>query len=367
MSVKKLLSITLAILIVIACFAGCAESGPTLTDKLVLKDIDEPASIHSALQTTFLTGGRDEALKTARGSDELSQPNGVNLSWENNLEGECEGYTLLVSENSDLSDAKTYETKRTVQNVINLKVATEYYWQVSAKIGEKTYQSEIKSFKTEDLAPRNLYVLGVTNARDLGGYKTSDGGRVKQGMLYRCGRLNDDSSGTVTVQDKGISVMLDDLKIKSEIDLRLEKGAKNHETSALGEKVSYFFIPMESDTFHIVEDNAGQVAKVFEVLGKEENYPIVFHCSIGTDRTGAIAFMVNALLGVEKEDLYNDYLFSNFARITNRRDPSAADKYYASISAAQGKDFAEKTYNYLLNLGVKKEDLDNTIRILKQK
>ena len=37
------------------------------------------------------------------------------------------------------------------------------------------------------------------------------------------------------------------------------------------------------------------------------NYPIDFHCIAGQDRTGAVAFILNALLGVEEEELYLDW------------------------------------------------------------
>lgn len=367
---KRLLSLTLCIFIIMSVFAGCSgNNGPEKTDKLILKTFDEEVSIHSELQTKFLSGGREEVLKTVRGRAENSYPDGVMLSWKNEIktDKELSGYTLLISENSDLSDAKKYEIKKTSQNIINLKIATEYFWKVTAAYGEKVYESEISSFKTQDAAPRNISAMGVTNVRDLGGWKTADGGRVKQGLLFRCGRLNNDKSGTVTVEERGLSVFKDDLKIKSEIDLRLPEGAKNHETSALGENIQYFFIPMNSEVPNIADDNKEQLVKVFNVLGNENNYPLIFHCSIGTDRTGAVAYMVNALLGVEKEDLYSDYLFSNFANIGNPRDTYAPNKYNEVISAAQGNTYAEKTYNYLLSIGVKKEDLDNTIKILKQK
>ena len=45
----------------------------------------------------------------------------------------------------------------------------------------------------------------------------------------------------------------------------------------------------------------------FAIFGNKDNYPIVMHCSIGTDRTGMLAFLINSLLGVSEEDLYKDY------------------------------------------------------------
>ena len=45
---------------------------------------------------------------------------------------------------------------------------------------------------------------------------------------------------------------------------------------------------------------------------------IFFHCTIGTDRTGTIAYFLEGLLGVSEEDRLRDYEMSYFYGLTNR-------------------------------------------------
>ena len=47
---------------------------------------------------------------------------------------------------------------------------------------------------------------------------------------------------------------------------------------------------------------------------EKKNYPIAFHCTYGRDRTGTLAFTIEALLGVPKKSLYKDYELSFFSR-----------------------------------------------------
>ena len=106
--------------------------------------------------------------------------------------------------------------------------------------------------------------------------------------------------------------------------------------------------------------------KVFSILSDKNNYPLIFHCNIGTDRTGMIAFLVNALLGVPEESLCRDYLFSNFGNIGGSRkiDGLKNSAYYNAVQAAEGNSLREKTYNCLVDFGVPKEQLDSIISIL---
>ena len=49
------------------------------------------------------------------------------------------------------------------------------------------------------------------------------------------------------------------------------------------------------------------IREIFRVLADEENYPIMFHCNAGADRTGTVAFLINGVLGVPYEDLTRDF------------------------------------------------------------
>ncbi|MDE5996467.1 MAG: tyrosine-protein phosphatase, partial [Eubacterium sp.] len=252
-----------------------------------------------------------------------------------------------------------YNTETNEIEIYNLKVAATYYWTVT----QNGRESEIKTFKTCSNAPRVMNVDGVTNVRDLGGWETESGVRTNQNLIFRCGRLNESSAETpvIEITEAGKEVMLYELGIKTEIDLRKtdtnEVGGITQ--SPLGSSVQYFSCPMEweGDTFN---GNKEQLLKVFSILADEKNYPVIFHCNIGTDRTGMIAFLVNALLGVSDDDLHRDYLFSNFGKIGGARKASGLEEsvYYKSVAEAEGDTLSEKTYNCLVAFGVPAEQLD---------
>ena len=49
------------------------------------------------------------------------------------------------------------------------------------------------------------------------------------------------------------------------------------------------------------------------------NHEVVFfHCTIGTDRTGTMAYFLEGLLGVSNEDRLRDYEMTYFFGLTNR-------------------------------------------------
>ena len=110
--------------------------------------------------------------------------------------------------------------------------------------------------------------------------------------------------------------------------------------------------------------NSKEIVKAFEILGDESNYPIAIHCSIGTDRTGMMAFVINGLLGASYEQLNYEYMFSNLGNIGRGRNTWDLFLYRNNINKCAGDTFAERTYNYLLKIGVKAEHIDTVIRMM---
>ena len=311
--------------------------------------------LHTRVQQAFFKDSINNVNLYARGVEELSRPISPTFTWK----GGSNKHTVYLSENEDYSDAKVYEVNKSEVSFTNLKIDTKYYFK--AVSSDTTIHEE--SFTTSSEIIRNIYISGVTNARDLGGYKVGDKS-IKQGLIYRTGRLNENGKETVTnkINEKGIKTMLEDLKVKSEIDLR---GVANNEVGGLvegigvlGDQVKYYQCPMDYDNL-TSEDNKSSVRKVFSILGNKDNYPTFFHCSIGTDRTGYIAWLINAFLGVNEENLYRDYLFSNFGNIGGSRSTSNISGGYVSlINNTQGNTLGEKAKNYLINLGVAESDLN---------
>jgi protein tyrosine/serine phosphatase len=96
------------------------------------------------------------------------------------------------------------------------------------------------------------------------------------------------------------------------------------------------------------------------------NYPLMFHCNIGTDRTGFISFIVNALLGVEEELLYRDYMMSNYADIGNTRDIASISTYISQLrnNYEGSSDLSVGAKNYMLSIGVSEANINSIKNIM---
>lgn len=347
---KKIISntISLSLLFVLsASMVGCNQEAPTY-------------DIHTEEQNTYLSGDYNLISLYADGTKELSKPNDIILDWKDFGKGE---YHVYGSKSEDFSKIEfEYTCTESILYLNNVEINTTYYWYVSSL--DKT--SKVESFKVESLAPRVLNVDGLTNARDLGGYPTSDGTPTKQGLIYRSSRLNENETTTNLITESGINTMKNILNIKSELDIRRTDNNENGgiTESPLGKDVNYYSIPMKSGGNCILL-NTDVLKDAFEVLGNKDNYPVVIHCSIGTDRTGMLCFLINALLGVSEEDLYKDYLFSNFANIGGNRTPSTIKTYLNLLKYENGNTLAEKTKSYLIGIGVDEQDINTVIEMMK--
>jgi protein-tyrosine phosphatase len=193
-------------------------------------------------------------------------------------------------------------------NVSDLFVATTYYWQVTGKgeAGEET--SDVFTFKTAQ-SPRTIYLEGISNTRDIGGYVTEDGKRVKQGMAYRAATLDG-------VTQRGMQKAHQTYSIKTDLDLRRPAEGTAGSKSPLGCD-NYINI---SSPYYLGGENGIDIEKNFEAMANimrtfsvKENYPIMYHCSVGRDRTGMVSILLLGLLGVEYLDIALDYELSFFS------------------------------------------------------
>ncbi len=376
---KKALAVLLSLVLAVSMFAGCTNTprpradasigvSDTVSGFTTIYPVDTTVELHTDKQTKFLNGNYRKVSRYANGKKEKSHPVPIVFEWAyERAQSGVTQYTLCISEAPDMQNAMSCITGEQSISVYNLKIATTYYWTVAAD----GVTSAVAEFQTADASPRNLYVDGITNVRDLGGWMTVNGTRTKQGMIFRCGRLNESSADEVNIEitEAGKRTMLDFLGVRTEIDVRKTDNGETGGITAspLGNTVAYYSLPMEweGDTFN---GNRGALLQVFSILSDAESYPVIFHCNIGTDRTGMIAYLLNALLGVSEEDLCRDYLFSSFGKIGNPRYPEGLEEsvYYQSVAAAEGDTLQEKAYNCLVDFGVPRQQLDSIIRILSE-
>ncbi|MBQ0084200.1 MAG: fibronectin type III domain-containing protein, partial [Clostridiales bacterium] len=215
--------------------AGAVQE--VFTDKLATANLGNNVCFHTDLQHLFITD-RATALKTAKGTAELSKPAGVTLNWQSTVEDVLNfiGYKVTIGEGRFFANSKEYTTDQTSLNITNLKLGTEYCWKVEALYNGKTYYSMPETFKTEDSAPRNMSDSRLTNVPDLGGGKNTDGASVKQGIRYRWIRLYD-VKNAILISPEVITTMLNDMGVKIELDFRLGWQTGIMTTSPLGRTV----------------------------------------------------------------------------------------------------------------------------------
>lgn len=158
------------------------------------------------------------------------------------------------------------------------------------------------SFKTTGLIHQLYFHTNVRNARDIGGWKTTDGKTVKYGMLFRGGDIT-----SSRLSKRGIKEMRAQ-GVLAEIDLREAEDLESNK-SRLGDDVSFFNANLKKAYGTMIRDYASKVAKTFQYTVKflRENRPIYYHCSIGRDRTGTMTALYLGLLGVSESDISKEY------------------------------------------------------------
>ncbi len=299
-------------------------------------------------------------------------PKPATISWENSRDGALY-YTLRVGLEKDLSDADSYIVNGTTADIDYLFAAKHYYYQVYAHYeNDEVIESRIFDFYTADL-PRTVYVEGVTNTRDVGGrYVLDDQYQVKQGMVYR-GSEVDRSIGKIT--EEGRRVMLYDLGIKTDLDLR---GEVNNSTnkSPIDDSLNYVHVVAPWYTWIFTASYKEALATEIRTFANPDNYPIYLHCSFGRDRAGTLAYLVSALVGVEETDLCRDYEMTFFSRIGLENADQAAGQhadlmwyFTGMINEIQGRYPAENLMGSVERfaieyLGITKAEVDSIRNIL---
>lgn len=357
-----------------------------------VQEFDAPVDMHTAGQKAFVdykATGKYENLTSAQiqelsgqnsgGRLNISAPAGIPVSFTYDYPDDVDHYVLEFSKDKEFKDGVySFEGEKGAESITayNLEIGTEYFYRVGAADADNNLDySKVRTLTTADIAPRNLYIDGMTNCRDLGGRNTVDGGRIKQNLFFRTAALDDSQSGSI-ITAKG-KLQMKELGFKTEIELRGGSSgsggeAKKDSESAYGEgmDINFKYVPFAySNGKNLLFRNIEPVRKVFDILGETSNYPVFFHCRIGTDRTGLIALLSNALLGVELQDIFQDYLFSDFGCIgkvstVGQANEDSIAEYVEELKAFPGEKLQNKVYNFLLTAGVPAQKLDNMINFL---
>lgn len=189
-------------------------------------------------------------------------------------------------------------------------------------------------------AGRWVTVDGQTNFRDIGGYPTADGRRVRYGLIYR----SDEGRGgslAYAAAALGLATILD-LRASDE---RLGDG-NGHDGQATRSQrlhVPLFeaIAPSWSSPTDLMADaiadrylemlNAGahQFAAILGHLASPDCLPAVVHCVAGRDRTGIVVTCLLSILGVSDDIVADDYALSPPMRLNPEQVTSVGAEVFA--------------------------------------
>lgn len=163
---------------------------------------------------------------------------------------------------------------------------------------------------------RQIRLIGAHNFRDLGGYRTADGGRLRWRRLFRS-----DSLHALTEDDLR---QLDQMGLTIVLDLRtLDELERNRHPFGDGGRIRHQHLPfiesidpawLEDDEngldglyLRMLEHSHRAICTAFSILAVGKNYPAVFHCAAGKDRTGLLSALILRSVGVSDADIVTDY------------------------------------------------------------
>lgn len=215
-----------------------------------------------------------------------------------------------------------------------------------------------------------IFVDGVENFRDLGGYPLANGSKIPMGKFFRSAALHD-------ITPQGIKT-LQGLNIEYIIDLRsaAELALNGNNTEDLPE-ITYVHLPMldhlnssiaagewvfpESMLVmyqQILEQYQDEFQEMFEIFARAEG-GVVFHCTAGKDRTGVTTMLLYGLAGVDPTLIAEDYSYSEQILGIQENLPPEIPAYVVRTKPEYMKDtmqWLEKEYGgvpeYLTAIGV---------------
>lgn len=211
---------------------------------------------------------------------------------------------------------------------------------------------------TQQIPSTEPELAGVRNFRDVGGLPTSDGRRVRHGVLFRSGHLAhataDDAAflgslGLHTVFDfrnaadqklegpdielpgvRNVNLPLSDPADGAEFWKMVRDGDLDQLRAVLADDkgAERMIVSYRS----IIKERTGEHSEVLHALA-QDSVPALMHCAAGKDRAGLSIAVTLLALGVEREAIVADYLESNakHRRYKVRRSGSEASAYSPEV------------------------------------
>jgi protein-tyrosine phosphatase len=184
-------------------------------------------------------------------------------------------------------------------------------------------------------ADRRVPFEGVTNFRDLGGYRTRSGARTRWGVAFRAEALHGLSDADRELYRQ--------LGMRTVYDLRSDMERQARPGPFPSEWVEVVGRPPDRDVASplagrvttddgeqvlgdlytgLIEHSATKIGGLLTGMTVEGALPAVFHCHAGKDRTGVVAALLLEALGVPRETVLDDYELTSRYRSRAQQDPT---------------------------------------------
>ncbi len=186
---------------------------------------------------------------------------------------------------------------------------------------------------------RSMEIASVPNMRDLGGWPTRDGSRVRRGLVYRSTELSElagpDMEAFAALGIRSVYDLRTEAERRAQPDrvppgtqhvvidifkdsqdaapaalFSVMKDPKAAETMLGGGKGLALFEAGYREIVTLSSADAGY-RRLFTDISQPEHRPALFHCTTGKDRTGWAAAALLMLLGVSDDLVMKEYLLTN--------------------------------------------------------
>ena len=181
------------------------------------------------------------------------------------------------------------------------------------------------------ISERRLPLQGAVNFRDLGGYASAAGQRLKWGKVFRSDHLSNLTERDIDFLERMKIQCVCDFRTSTETQRRPDRFPKDGSGEHLhlpidnlkADPTELFQKLKRGDTSWLtkefliegyilnIEEFAPVWGEVFKCLADPGHLPLVFHCTGGKDRAGTCAALILLSLGVSEKAVIYDHGLSN--------------------------------------------------------
>lgn len=305
-------------------------------------------------------------------NNRLDIPQPVPVTWTTSVSNAKVAVYNDSAHNDEETMALVENITSTSADVYNLVPGRTYYYVV--KEGDQVKAEG--SFKTT--GRRRMILVGdhsygrcyANNCRDFGGQIGMNGRRVKFGKIYRGTNMD-------YTTDTQKNYLIQKMDIRLDVDLRVENAKQdNTDPGKYKVKDDYALDPTivtrTTEQYNSWSDLSnttrmkGTLGAIFDYVTGSNNKSgaVYIHCKIGSDRTGYVCLLLEALLGIPQHLCDVDYELTSFCGCldggeTRTRDNTSQTWYYyrrdgisfLTGSTLQGTTLQEKAVNYVKSMG----------------